>query len=357
MKNLMTSCLAVALLVCVGLACKLTGLIPGKSDYFQGDSAQKAAAAIREKIGKPFNVNEVFIDKSEFRVHAQDPENPKNLDEYKYIGGFVTGPNPVKLDGMSENLEKSTFPFDEINFAAIPEFTNQAIEKSGIEGAKIYRLTFQRGFAIKDNDAGGLGNAYWKIEIEGERENTSAVANPQGKFLGVDLSQTSKAKNYQLLTTEELGKAQDELKKVLGANTQISEIVLYENILGCSTPNPQNPGVQDSYQFGINGVTNKGLVKLPTMSLPNRQNFSFSDFKLADAVTFIEKTRQRLEMPEAKVSAITIRRENWSTNKNAFQIIWGVGLKKGVTEGNVNYDNDGNEIFVYKNGKVVFAKK
>src|SRR6186713_1224960 len=161
--------LAVVTFAVVGCS-GLKNMLPKKGQYFEGDGAQKAAQAIKEKIGKPFKVIEIFIDDDEFRVQAQDPNNLKNVDEYKYVAGFVSGPNPVKLNGMNEDVEKSSFPFDEIDFSAIPKFTKDAIDKSGIEGAKIYRLTFQRGFALTDTGAGALGNPRWSIEINGTRE-------------------------------------------------------------------------------------------------------------------------------------------------------------------------------------------
>lgn len=274
MKNLSVNCSVMVLLVFVGLGCKLSGLLPGKGDFFKGDGAQKAAAAVKEKIGKPFNVSEVFIDDDEFRVHAQDPNNPKNLDEYKYVAGFVTGPNPVKLNGMNENLEKSSFPFDEINFAALPEFARQAIEQAGIEGGEIYRVTFQRGFVITDNAVGSLGSARWHIEIKGTREDVSAAADPKGKLLGVDLSRTSRAKDYKVITRDELQKTQDALKNALGADTKVLEIIIYETSLSWSIPNRQNPNVQDSYQYGINSLTNKELIKMPTIKTSIREDFS-----------------------------------------------------------------------------------
>lgn len=357
MKNLSVNCSVAALLIFVGLGCKLTGLLPGKGDFFKGDSAQKAAAAVKEKIGKPFNITEVFIDDDEFRVHAQDPNNPKNLDEYKYIAGFVTGPNPVKLNGMNENLEKSSFPFDEINFAAIPEFARQAIEQAGIEGGEIYRMTFQRGFAITDNAVGSLGSARWHIEIKGTREDVSAAADPKGKLLGVDLSRTSRAKDYKVITKDELQKAQDALKNALGADTKVLEIIIYETSLSWSIPNRQNLNVQDSYQYGINGLTNKELVKMPTIKTSIREDFSLSEINLPDAAAFVEKAKARTNMPDATVSLISIRREAVSVMSKVFQTTYRVSLKKGVNEGGVEYDNDGNEIRVYKNGKIVSEKK
>lgn len=357
MKNLITKCLALFLVIFVVLGCRFTDLISGKTNYFEGDSAQKAAEAIREKIGKPFNVSEVFIEKDEFKVQAQDPNNPKNLDEYRYIGGFVNGPNPVKLNAMNENLDKSTFPFDEINFAAIPSFASEAIEKSGIEGAKIYRMTFQRGFAIAENDVGSLGKPRWHIEIEGTRENASAAADPKGKLLGIDLSQTSRARDYQLITKEELQKAQDALRNYLGENAEIIEILMYDKSLMCSVPNPQNPNVKDSYQFGINGLTQKNLVQMPSIKIPGSENFSLKNINLPDAAAFVEKARTRVDMPDAALSSLSIRREKSVFNDKGFRTVWSVSLKKGVNEGSVNYDNDGNETLVKKNGKIVFSEK
>jgi hypothetical protein len=60
---------AFAVLGCGGLK----NMLPKKGQYFEGDAAQKAAQAIREKIGRPFKVVEIFIDDDVFRVHAQDP--------------------------------------------------------------------------------------------------------------------------------------------------------------------------------------------------------------------------------------------------------------------------------------------
>ncbi len=357
MKNLPANCLVVALLVFVGLACRLTGLLPGGTDYFAGDSAQKAAAAIREEIGKPFNVAEVFIDQDEFRIHAQDPNNPKNLDEYKYIGGFVTGPNPVKLNALNENLDKSVFPFDEINFAAIPELARQAVEKAGIEGGQIYGMTFQRGFAITETGMGSLGGAYWKIEIRGTRENVSATADPQGKLLGVDLSGTSQAADYKLINDKELQKAQDTLNNVLGAKAQFMKILIHENGLSSYVLNPQKPTWQDSYRYDINGVTKKNFIDMPAFKFPNRESFSINDIKLTDTVKFIEKAGKCLNMPDAAISSISIEQKKSSFDSKDFRIIWTVSLKKGVNEGSVNYDNDGNETRDEKNGKVVFNEK
>lgn len=62
-------------------------------------------------------------------------------------------------------------------------------------------------------------------------------------------------------------------------------------------------------------------------------------------------------MPDATVFLISIRREAVSVMSKVFQTTFRVSLKKRVNEGGVEYDNDGNEIRIYKNGKIVSEKK
>ena len=186
MKNLPGGISVVALLLIVSLGCGVRGLLPKKGQYFEGDTAATAAAAVREKVGKPFNVIEIFIDEDEFRVHVQDPDKPQNVDEYKYIAGFVQGPKPVQVSGAyAKDLNKSSFPFDEIDFSAIPRFTREAVERAGIEGGSIYRLSFQRGFAMTDKEVGAIVTPRWYMEINGTRDRVTAFADPKGKLLEV----------------------------------------------------------------------------------------------------------------------------------------------------------------------------
>ena len=212
MRGNRSGVIALGFVVLIALGCGgIRNMLPQKGQYFEGDSAATAAKAIRDKIGKPFKVMEIFIDEDEFRVQAQDPDKPKNVDQYKYVAGFVSGPEPVQLSGIYD-ADKSGFAFDEIDFTAIPKFCKEALERADIEGGKIYRLTFQRAFALTENDAGALGAPRWHIEINGARENVTAAADPKGDLLGVDLSRTSKAADYKLLTEAELTRAQEMIK-------------------------------------------------------------------------------------------------------------------------------------------------
>ena len=358
MKKNHSGVIALAVLMIAVLGCGgLKNMLPKKGQYFEGDAAQTAAMAIKDKIGKPFKVVEIFIDEDEFRVQAQDPNNPKNVDEYKYVAGFVSGPTPVQLGGMVDNAEKSSFPFDDIDFAAVPKFCKEALDRADIEGGKIYRLTFQRGFALTDDGAGALGEARWHIEINGARENVSAAADPKGNLLGVDLSRTSKAADYKLLTEAELTKAQDMVKKFLGSRTEIIDMTFYDKHFGFKVPNAENPKVSDDYKYDINGISRTGFVKMAVMRMPGSENFSINDVDFANAARFFEKAKARVGMPNASLGSLSVRRSSSPFDKKGFRTQWHVSLKSGVNEGSVDYDNEGNEIRVRKNGETISEEK
>jgi hypothetical protein len=175
---------------------------------------------------------------------------------------------------MVDNAEKSSFPFDEIDFSKVSQFCTEALDRADIEGGQIYRLTFQRGFALTDEGLGALGNARWHIEIHGARENVTATADPKGNLLGVDLSRTSKAADYKLLNETELRKAQEMVEKNIGADIEIIDIVFYEQSFGFKVPNKENPKVSDDYKYDINGLSRTGVMKMPNIRMPGAENLS-----------------------------------------------------------------------------------
>ena len=349
--------LIIALLPLIFIALGCSRLAALKANLFEGDNAEKAVAEIKSKIGKPFRVTEIVIEKDELKISAQDPNKPQNVDEYRYAGGFVTGPNPVKLNAIFDNVEKSSFPIDEINFAAVPQMIADALKETAIEGGEVEKLTFQRGFALTENDAGALGNARWSIEIVGTRENASATANPQGKIIGVNLSQTSRAKNYKATNREELEKAQKALRETFGAGGKVVKIVIYESYVFPTLLHPQNPNVTEDYKYDLNGLTKGGFVST-TFTGKKEELFSLDDVDLTKVPEFIERTKTRTGLSDGKVTSISIQRETVSVMDKTYFMEIDVSLQSGVNKGMVVYNfATGEEVRVYKDGRIVSEKK
>lgn len=347
MKNIPANSLGFCLLLFIALGCNLSRLAKLNTNFLEGGAASEAARAVREKIGKPFKVTQIIITSNEFTLQAQDPNNPRNLDEYQYVGGFVAGPKPVQLNAMNDNLEQSAFPFDEINFAAVPTIVRESVAKAGIENGRVTQMLFQRGFALTDSGAGALGTPRWLIEIKGARETVTATADPKGNLIGVDLSRTSQAADYSVFKNGELQKAQDAFKNAFGANVKAESVTIYDKYVVISTPNAENAKKINRYKFDVNGLSRGDF--LPSNARPGNfyENFSLAEVDLSNAASFVEKAKTRLNLPNAKLDFISVERRRMIPD-TVFKTIWRVRLKSGANEGSVEYDAGGAEIRVSK---------
>src|SRR3954471_9151956 len=137
MKNLATTGTAMLVVLTAMLGCKqLTNLT--NVDMYQGDGAAKAAAAIKDKIGADkIGVIRAEVRKDSMKITIQAPDNPRNMDEYTYEKGRAAGPKPVQAMSFG-NLEMTGDKYHvtdlaDINFAAISDTAQKAIERSGLE--------------------------------------------------------------------------------------------------------------------------------------------------------------------------------------------------------------------------------
>ena len=176
-------------------------------------------------------------------------------------------------------------------------------------------------------------------------------------MLGVDLSRTSKAADYKLIDEAELQRGQNLVKSSIGEKTELIDLVFYDKYFMFKVPNAENPKVSDDYKYDINGISRSGFVKMPHMKIPGESNYSINDVDFANAARFFEKAKTRVGMPTASLASISVRRRSSPFDKKGFRIQWDVGLKSGVNEASVEYDNDGNEIRVRKNGDTISEEK
>ncbi|CAN5344106.1 hypothetical protein BH10ACI1_BH10ACI1_09660 [soil metagenome] len=315
------------------LGCR-TVLRQFQSDFLSGNSAQTAAQAVKSKIGSSFKVQEVEITANEFKMKVEDPNNPQNIDEYTYLGFFVSDPQPVQRDAMTKSRDK--LPFDQIDFTLIPQIVQKALDKTQIEGGKVKRMTLQA------HDGQTLR---WFVEIQGTRESASAFADIAGNITSTDMSQTSKAANYKILSETELNKAANAIKTKFGETAQFQKLTISETSVGVEVINPQNSKVVDAYTYGIDGLKKSVLPQLPANTM--NEPFSFNTINLTDAVGLAQKAKERLSMPNGQVFSIAIEQQR-DFVENKSQRTWAVWIKQGVSQGTVKYDSKLNEISIKK---------
>lgn len=170
--------LALILLVFAGLACSKF-VIPRDVNLFEGDNAQQAVAKIKAKIGADkVKIISAEIRKNEMKIQIQVPDNPKNIDEYTFEKGSVSGPKPVEVFSLG-NLEMTADKYhptdlDEINFAAIPEIVKEAMTRANIEGAEVELISM-------DAQNAEMTNPQLKEQKKGDAEQLKAQIKEKEK--------------------------------------------------------------------------------------------------------------------------------------------------------------------------------
>ncbi len=154
-KSVNSFLIALLPLIFVGISCSKF-IFPGEFNLFEGDNAKRAVAKIKAKIGaEKVNVIRAEVRKHEIKIEIQAPGNPKNIDEYKFENGSVSGPKPVEVLTIG-NVEltadkQHTTDLDEIDFAAIPETIKQAIALANTEGAEVKLISMDQKDAEMTN--------------------------------------------------------------------------------------------------------------------------------------------------------------------------------------------------------------
>jgi hypothetical protein len=348
-KTLFSFLLATGLCVCVLLGCRFFS----KTNMFEGTAAKDAGDAFRKKLGGPVKTLSLEIEPDTATLKAQDPKNPQHVDEYRYVKGLVMGPTPVKLNLLENNLDKTLFDLDEINLAATPTVARTAIERAKVEGGKVKKMTIERSLSLA-TDMTKSGAVRWSIDIEGTRETASAVADPKGNILGLDLSQTARAAQFSTYSADTLREAAPKIKEAFGGKVKLLELLIYDKFMSFTAKSPRN-GELTHYKYDINGVTTSALsnmsdptpiqVRTGQLKLEDLY-FDLDEVNLALAPDLAKKALQRLNFTDGKVSLFKISRKPRKFMGKDLVTAWDVSCQQGRKSASAYYDLAGNEIEV-----------
>lgn len=347
-----------ALFLVVGalLACNLSKML-SKSNMFEGTAMQDAAAAFKKKIGGPIKALSLEIETDSATLRAQDPKNPQHVDEYKYVKGLVTGPNPVELNTMERKLDQTLFDLDEVNLAATPALAKAALERTKLEGGKVTKMEIERSLdlsAVLDRSSNDLiksGSVQWTVSVEGTREHASVVASTKGDIKGVDLSQTARAANVNYYEGDATSKAASQIKEAFGGRVKLLDLIIYDKYVWFKAQDPQKPGEFNQYKCDINGVSRNRAVDLRMILGPSGWNLTPEDFLFdLDEVNFVKTsdlakaTLDKLQIDGGHVTLMKVSRGSWGTIRDNKEIKWEVSVTGARQKsGYVVYDSQGNQ--------------
>jgi len=346
---------ALTLLVGALLACNLSNRTMGHNGMFDGAGMTGAGAALKQKLGGPFKVLTVEIKHDSVKLRVQDPKQPANVDEYQYwaTSHSLSGPRPVELSSLDNNLDNTLFDFDSVKWEATESLARAAIERTKIDGGKIDKILVERNLAIGDTVTKS-GHVQWTIDVSNPREHATAYADPQGMIVRLDLSHTSRAAKFTLFSAAALREAISQIDAFCGGHARVMHLEIADKWLRFKAPDPKT-GEISQYTYDINGVTSDVISNLsgPDIEIKRLlQNhkieeilFDLDAIKLEQAPEIGQRAVQRLGPESSLPSYIRVKREELGESTKLITY-WQVDCRMGRKWGTVNYDADGKELGV-----------
>ena len=172
MNNKANALISLAAIFFIGLGCgKLASI--GQGDMLTGTNAKNAVDNLKSHIGAAdLRVIRAEVRSDKLVLVVQAPDNPKNIDEYTYAKGSVSGPEPVKVFSMGEvemTADKyHTTSVDDIDWAAIRSAVTRAKELSKLESPTVDLVSMS-------NESSKFVNP----QIKGERERELAEVSKE----------------------------------------------------------------------------------------------------------------------------------------------------------------------------------
>jgi hypothetical protein len=352
-RNALTilSLLTLTVLACSIIGCKIPRL--NRVSIFEGHGITEAAAAFQKKLGS-FKALSVQINHDSVTLKAQDPNKPANVDEYRYSSalGSISGPHPVELDSLENNLDQTLFDFASVNWDAAESLTRTAIERIQIDGGKIEKMTLERNLTLGSSVA-KTGSVTWTIEVNNSREHATVYADDQGKIKRLDLSHTARAAKFDILTPESLREAVSLIDSEFGPHAQVMDIDMWGKNLRFKAPDPKTKEI-NQYSYDINGIsedvimdassaTGQDVRKIQRGHKLEEILFDIDSIGIEQAPEFGRKAIQRLGFENAGISSIHVKREEL-INSTKLITFWEVICKAGRKYGTVYYDLNGKEL-------------
>ena len=348
------TCARLVVLIGVLSACKLPTGLPSRDTMYKGGAMTDAASAFHHKLGGSFKALNVQIDPTSVTLRAQNPGQPANVDEYRYSAGLnsVSGPRPVELSSLENNLDNTLFDFDSVNWAATESVARAAIERTQLDGGKIEKMTIERGLTLGDSVTKS-GSLSWTVQVNNSREHATAYADPQGKITRLDLSHTARAAKFDILTPENLREAVSLIDSEFGPHAQVMDIHMWGKNLRFKAADPKTKEM-NQYSYGINGIsedvimdeslaTGQDVRKIQRGHKIEEILFDIDSIGIEQAPEFGRKAIQRLGLENADVSSINVKREEL-VNSTKLITFWEVICKAGRKYGTVYYDLNGKEL-------------
>ncbi|MDB6003303.1 MAG: hypothetical protein JWR15_290 [Prosthecobacter sp.] len=346
-----------------GLAVRLVGVIIAlvvlagcgrqkRVNLFEEGKAQEAMTEVAKKFALPAKVLNADITPLSLTIRVQDPAQPSHVDEYglehsyvlddRYHHVSMSGPKPVQLSLINENLEENLFNLSDVNIASVAATAKAALERTALEGGGITSIHIQRRLFLIP--VATCGEVEWEISVKSDREYATAHADAKGRITRLNLDGTNRAKNLNLHSdNKELPGIVAAMRETFGSTRGILKLFLNRNFLGFDARDPQKPKRLMSFTANLNGV----LMGMDAFNggpggpqLPDERFFGVDDVDWTQVPGMLKQAQAKLEIAKGRLYAVSLAKA--TLGGEAQPLRWTVDIRDGEGEdGEVEFDPKG----------------
>jgi hypothetical protein len=291
--------------------------------FFNEDKAvEQAFTTLKERMGNgKVRALSITIEPDKVTLRAQDPKDTRNVDEWRVsrvsMAGISwerqSGPDPVKLDLINPRLEDNLFDLDSVVIAAANNLARASIERAKLEdAARISRMEIVRQVYIIPAPASGP--VRWSVSVTSDRESAQIFADAKGAITRVDLTNTNRAKNLDLLQeldhTAEAGRA---FRTALGEGPVLLKIGISSKSVGFETNRVDKSfpmqlsgslSAREVYSWNLNGLARSMGSVNADVALANAPHAPFGVEEIDWTVLpkLVAAAKDQLGMPNGRIT-------------------------------------------------------
>jgi hypothetical protein len=135
------------------------------------DDAGPVVAAFKAKVPAGLLITELNLNPKSASWQTSDPKKKDTFDDYNFIDGKVSEPEPVQVFTVTC---KKGFSIDEADFAAVPGMIKDAAARLNLEDGEVTHANLSRGVFCKE--------PRWIVFVNGKRKDGMVEYDPKGKF-------------------------------------------------------------------------------------------------------------------------------------------------------------------------------
>ena len=316
--------------VLAGVAMLITGGFANAASLFENTAEiVKAVDAIKDKIGGgPVRVLKIQISPDIVTIQAQDPKNPRHVDEWRagrikrgwFQWEMVGGPDPVDLNLINRDLEANLFDLDEVRLDAAATLIGEAIRRAALEDpAGVGSMEIERQVYILPEPSSGP--VRWRVNVRSGRESAQIIADLRGTIVGQDLTGTNRMRNFDLLRQPEMAAdAARDFRAALGTEPILLRASVGHSGVGFDTNLPADQAAAKSrsiihqdqaFSWNLNGL-HRTLGGSTHVQVPGAGSsdvpFGIDDADWTQLPRLAVAAREKLGMPQGTIGTIELRK-------------------------------------------------